>query len=56
MASWRQMYFHLFNAISDALRKMETQDNDSAAETLIAARQWGENAFMDMSEEETNTG
>ena len=52
MSSYKTMYYHLFNAITDALIKLKTQDYYGAEHTLITAQQWGEDAFIDMSEEE----
>ena len=51
MLSFQKMYYHLFNAITDALREIEAHDGARAAEILIAAQQWGENTYMEMSEE-----
>lgn len=47
MPPFEKMYYHLFNAITDALRKMEAHDYEHAAQILIAAQQWGENAYME---------
>lgn len=47
MRPFKKMYFHLFNAITDALNKIEKRDYDSAVQTLIAAQQWSENAYIE---------
>ena len=49
MPPFEKMYYHLFNAITDALKAIEARDCESAAQILIAAQQWGENAYMEMS-------
>ena len=51
MPPFEKMYYHLFNAITDALREIEENDDARAAEILIAAQRWGENAYMEMSDE-----
>ena len=40
-----KLYFHLFNAI--------TEENDSAraAQILISAQQWGEDAYLEVSDD-----
>ena len=52
MPPFERMYYHLFNAITDALREMEAHDDARAAQILIAAQQWAENAFIEMSARE----
>lgn len=47
MRPFKKMYYHLFNAITDALKEIEERDIDSAVQTLIAAQQWGENAYIE---------
>ena len=46
-----KLYFHLFNAITDALRALEENDSARAAQILIAAQQWGEDAYLEMPDE-----
>ena len=46
-----KLYFHLFNAITDALRALEENDSARAAQILIAAQQWGEDAYLEISDE-----
>ena len=48
----KKMYFHLFNAITDAMKALGTHDNSDAAQTLIAARQWGEDAYLEIPDED----
>ena len=48
----KKMYFHLFNAITDAMKALETHDSSDAAQTLIAARQWGEDAYLEIPDED----
>ena len=47
MPPFEKMYYQLFNAITDALRKMEAHDYEHVTQILIAAQQWGENAYME---------
>lgn len=47
MRPYKKMYYHLFNAITDALKEIEEQDYDGAVQTLIAAQQWSENAYIE---------
>lgn len=46
MPDYQKMYFHLFNAITDALTQMEQQNYGLAAERLKAAQVDGENAYL----------
>ena len=39
MAAYNKMYLLLFNAISDALEQMESQNYGNAKDMLIAAQQ-----------------
>ena len=55
MPSYKKMYFHLFNAITDALREIEARDDTSAAKILIAAQQWGEERYLEMHNSNTIT-
>ena len=50
MSQYKTMYFHLYNAITDALRELENQHEQNAAQILIAAQQWGENTYLEMPE------
>ena len=44
---YKKLYFHLFNAVTDALRAMEQQNYGQAAALLIAAQQETEEMYMD---------
>lgn len=46
MPDYQEMYFHLFNAITDALVQLERQNYGLAAECLKAAQIDGENAYL----------
>ena len=46
MPDYQKMYFHLFNAITDALVQLEQQNYGLAAERLKAAQVDGENAYL----------
>ena len=43
---YQKMYTTLFNAITDALEQMESQNFGTAKETLIAAQQKAEEIYM----------
>ena len=47
MPPYKKLYFHLFNAITDALEKLSEQDFDQAREILIRAQQWGESMYIE---------
>ena len=44
---YKKLYFHLFNAVSDALQAIEQQNYGQAAALLIAAQQETEEMYMD---------
>lgn len=46
MPDYQEMYFHLFNAITNALGHLERQNYGMAAECLKAAQIDGENAYL----------
>ena len=46
MPDYQEMYFHLFNAITNALGQLERQNYGMAAECLKAAQIDGENAYL----------
>lgn len=50
MPPYKTMYYHLFNAITDALKYIETQDYDHAVRDLLAAQQWGEDLYIEEGE------
>jgi len=45
MPPYKRMYFHLFNAITDALQKLTQQEYAQAKEIMKAAQQWGEEMY-----------
>lgn len=49
---YTKMYFHLFNAMTDALRALDENDSARAVQILIAAQQRGEGAYLEITEEE----
>ena len=46
MADYNKMYLLLFNAITDALEKIEGQNYGDAEELLIAAQQKAEEIYI----------
>ena len=52
MSPYKKMYSHLFNSITDALRALEEDDKTSAVQILIVAQQWGEDAYLEIPNEE----
>lgn len=46
MPDYQKMYFHLFNAITDALGQLEQQNYGLAANRPKAAQVDGENAYL----------
>ena len=44
--NYQKMYTLLFNAITDALKQMESQNLGTAKETLITAQQEAEELYM----------
>ena len=52
---YKKMYFHLFNAITDALDELrETEDCGRVEEILVSAQQRAEDRFLDESEDNWN--
>ena len=49
---YKNMYFHLFNAVTDALRQMERQNFGAAAEILRQAQIDSEEIYLDAEDEE----
>ena len=43
---YQKLYFHLFNAVTDALQAIEQQNYGQAARLLIAAQQETEEMYM----------
>ena len=48
---YKKMYFHLFNAITDALRDMENGDPSAAGRRLILAQQETEEMYISADDE-----
>ena len=48
---YKKMYFHLFNAITDALNEMGDRDPFSAKQRLIRAQQETEEMYISADEE-----
>ena len=46
MPTYKELYFHLFNAITDALRALEAQNIGTAKELLIHAQQNTEEMYL----------
>ena len=44
---YKKLYFHLFNAVTDALQAIEQQNYGQAADLLISAQQETEELYMD---------
>lgn len=44
---YKKLYFHLFNAATDALQAMEQQNYGQASAILIAAQQETEEMYME---------
>ena len=47
MEIYKKMYFHLFNAVTDALAALEQQNFGAAAELLVQAQQACEEIYLD---------
>ena len=54
MPSYKKMYFHLFNAITDALQKLNELDYLQAEDILKKAQCWGEDQYIEAAEKATN--
>ena len=48
---YKKMYFHLFNAITDALGDMENGDPSAAEQRLIRAQQEAEEMYINADDE-----
>ena len=48
---YKEMYYTLFNAVTDALEAMEQQNYGQARTLLIAAQQQSEEIFLDSEED-----
>ena len=51
MTDYKAMYLLLFNAVTDALEKMDRQNYGAASALLIAAQQKVEELYMDSDDE-----
>lgn len=51
MTDYKAMYLLLFNAITDALEKMDEQNYGEACELLIDAQQKAEDIYIDLDDE-----
>lgn len=49
---YQKMYFHLFNAVTDALTALEQQNFGTAADILTQAQQACEDIYLDAENEE----
>ena len=49
---YKNMYFHLFNAVTDALTQLERQNFGAAAEILRQAQIDSEEIYLDAEDEE----
>ena len=47
---YRKMYYHLFNAVTDALAALEKQNIGQARELLVEAQQQCEEIYLDEDE------
>ena len=56
MPDYQKMYFHLFNAITDALVQLEQQNYGLTAERLKVAQVDGENAYLTEDDAEGTEG
>ena len=48
--AYKKLYFHLFNAVTDALQAIEQQNYGQAAALLVTAQQETEEMYMDEDE------
>ena len=44
---YKKLYFHLFNAVTDALQAMEQQNYGQASSILMSAQQETEEMYLD---------
>ena len=49
---YKKLYFHLFNAATDAIEAIEKQNYGQASAILIAAQQETEEMYMDANDED----
>ena len=53
MQIYKEMYYHLFNAMTDALALMEQQNYGMAVQRLMQAQQETEELYLEAGEQET---
>lgn len=51
MPPYKEMYFHLFNAITDVLEATAKDEYQTARRIMVAARQWGGEQYMESGED-----
>lgn len=49
---YKQLYFYLFNRVTDAVKMLQEGNNGEALQTLVNAQKESEEAFVDFSENE----
>ena len=49
---YSEMYYHLFNAVTDALEQMEQHNYGTARQLLVAAQQACEERYLDGEEDD----
>jgi phosphate uptake regulator len=50
MNVYKNMYYKIFNAITDALKALEQDDTETAREVLITAQQTAEELYIEASD------
>lgn len=55
MENYQEMYFHLFNAVTDALEQLDQHNYGIAAEKLKAAQLQGEDSYIRAEESSHST-
>ena len=50
MPPYKEMYFHLFNAITNALKAASKGEYRQAEDILVASQQWGEEQYIEAGE------
>ena len=49
---YKQLYFYLFNRVTDAVKMLQEGNSGEALQTLVNAQKESEEAFVDFSENE----
>lgn len=52
MPPYKHMYFHLFNAITDALQCIDANNKEQARKILMEAQRWGEDTYIEAGQSE----